>query len=254
MTKTALAGISTALVITSFLPCLAADKVPVQSSRPLPANTVKVPISTWDFGTRITWFMLTDDKRKEDLSDSFYGSINELKDKQNFLPVKFFADYYFTPYLGIDLTWDQAKVTARKIGGHTDGTFDLKGPIVSIIGRYRNETTCTPYAGIGLAYMLASFDPDYNWQYAIDPETGAYKNGDYFNQNFHPDNPFGFVVSAGAAFNVDGNWDVDLYLRYTSVRLNFTHKTYWGDEETDAADVRLPLDNVALGIGVRYSM
>ncbi|MBA4386862.1 MAG: hypothetical protein C0404_02705 [Verrucomicrobia bacterium] len=211
-------------------------------------------MNTWDFGTRVTWFMLTDSRRKEDLSDSFYGSINELKARQNLLPVKFFAHRYLTPDLGIDFSWDQIKVTARKIGGHTDGTFDLKGPIVSLIGHYRKSTVCTPYAGAGFALMITSFDPDYNWKYAILPDTGEHKNGVAWSQNFYPDDALGLVVYAGATFNVAESWSVDFLVRYISMDLDFTHKNYVGDETTDSSSITFPMSSITVGIGVHCSM
>lgn len=243
-----------ATLAATTLACAQQRGLPVQPRNPAPVKpTVEVPISTWDFGTRITYFTLLDSTRAMDLSDSFYGSINELRADQDYLPLKFFAEYYFTPFLGVDLMWDQAKITARKRDGHADGQFKLLGPAISLLARYRNETVATPYAGAGLAYFMASFDADYSWKHAVHTDTGFYEHGEPWNQNFYVDDMISPILYAGVSFNVQDEWDVDFCLRYMKGDLEGSHKTFWGDEEIDSTSISFPMDNISFGVGARYS-
>lgn len=209
------------------------------------------PLDDFEFGTRITHFILNDSKRDPAAvraSDgSFYGSITELDAKQSYMPVKLFVDYKMTPYWGFDLTWDQFRAdTITRSDGHNDGTIELKGPIVSIFGRLPNESIVTPYAGFGFGYFLGNFDEEYRWQYAIQDD-GTYKNGAGWSQTMDLDNSFGWVVYAGAAIEIVDHWNADLFVRYTKVDVDGTHTT-----PGDVADVSFPMSNTTVGLGVRY--
>lgn len=66
--------------------------------------------SHFRIGTRVTWFMLDDSKRKVDMSDSYFGSITELRAIQNWIPpYKLYADIMINPYIGVEVTWDQIR-------------------------------------------------------------------------------------------------------------------------------------------------
>jgi len=222
-------------------------------------------------GTRITGYAFTHitglhvDTHSGDESgtdSSFLGSINKLEADQNYMPVKIYADWFFTRDWGIELTWD--KVIAASHSVHpddtdvTDGKWDIKGPILSMIGRYCNSTRVTPYGGIGITYMFTDFDAAPYWSLRMSPAQWA-ANGysDYpliGSQTMDTDNALGFVAFGGCDVEVAHNFLLDVYARYMNVAVD-TH--YYinlpGGGYEDHGWYKIPLSNVALGLGVTYA-
>ena len=207
-------------------------------------------LQNFGIGTRITYFWLRDRKRDFQAGigatpGSFYGSINQLDAQQNYLPLKIFVDYKFSPYCGVELMYDQLRADAiTQIDGHSDGTINLIGPIASIIGRYPNATRLTPYAGLGVAYFFAKFDENPRWS---EPP------GRNFRQTFELDNTAGWIVCGGCDVKISGPWSADLFLRYTEVDVSGIHWLNGQENNIGGRHPDFPLSNIAAGMGVRYS-
>ena len=197
-----------------------------------------------EVGTRVTGFRLEDSSRSSD--DRFYGSIDKLDAVQDYWPIKVFVDYNVNPYWGIDLTWDQVQAdTITKEDGHNDGTLNVGGPIASVFVRYPGLAWMVPYAGGGVAYYFSEFNEENSWRYPP-------SNPGIRQQTFHPDDAVGWVVYAGVSVQVVEHWYADLYVRHTGVSVKGEHDVdvYY---EVQTGDFKFPLDNDAIGLGVRYA-
>jgi outer membrane protein W len=207
-------------------------------------------------GARVAYFQLL-----KKSSESFLGTINGLNEDQCSLPIKFFADWFFTPTWGIEITWDTIKARTGTQEGDSDGTFTLKGPIISLIGRYVNDSSWTPYGGIGLAFFWADFDYDPAWYWGFpsdqewidagrpsEPHLGKIRTMDL-------NNPIGILLNAGCEYRISDRWSADLYLRWTDVDVKAEALIYV-DEELwrTAGPAKIPMDNIAVGLGIRYSL
>ncbi len=209
-------------------------------------------------GVRGTGFRLEDRDRNPNATSaaqgSFYGSITELKARQDLWPYKFFADYLFCPYGGLELTWDRVGAdTITRQDGHNDGTVIANAPLLGAFGRYPNDTGFVPYAGIGVGYAFTHFEPDYHWTHAILPN-GDFKAGPDWRQSFDMRDSWSWFLYAGLSVALNANWALDLYVRHEELNLHATHSTYVGTTLTSGpTDFSLPFRNDALGIGARYS-
>ncbi len=209
-------------------------------------------------GVRSTVFRLEDHDRNPNATSaaqgSFYGSITELKASQDLWPYKFFADYLFCPYGGLELTWDRVEAdTITRLDGHSDGTVIVNAPLLGAFGRYPNDTGFVPYAGVGVGYAFAHFEPDYHWTHAILPN-GDFKAGPDWHQSFDMHDSWCWFLYAGLSVALNANWALDLYVRHEEMDVHATHSTYVGDTLTSGpTDFSLPFRNDALGIGARYS-
>ncbi|MBI3987248.1 MAG: hypothetical protein HY343_10025 [Lentisphaerae bacterium] len=217
-------------------------------------------------GTRLTVFTLQTDNKKY-----FMGFIDVLEEEQDLWPTKVFAQWLFTPYVGLELTWDQvaAKLWNSEDIPHDDGMLSLRGPIVTLFGQYPNETIFTPYAGVGAGWFLADFDPnpiwhngfgyemtwdqavaDYEaWRAAGSPE---WPNNGY-QRILEPEDTYGLVLTAGSSIGINRRWAADLYLRYmwADVDAHYTRRVF-GEVIDDRGTFTFPLSNFAAGLGVKY--
>ena len=193
-------------------------------------------------GTRVTWFYLDDSKRNPDMSDSYYGSITELRAIQNLIPYKLYADIMINPYIGVEITWDQIQSdTITRLDGHNDGTIDLKGPLAGLLLRYPNATRLTPYGGVGAAWFRAEFNEDYYWQY---PRAT-------YEQEIDLQNTWGWFAYLGLSIRIWSRWSAELYYRHTGVSVNGNHWEY--NQTRMTGTFTFPLSNEALGLGANYT-
>jgi hypothetical protein len=201
----------------------------------------------FEIGTRLTLFRLLETRRN--WPDHFYGTITELKEEQNYWPIKFFVDLTFNRYLGVEATWDEvrAEILASDTSGLSDGTLDLRGPIFSVFGRYP-VARFVPYAGVGVMLVYSSFDPTDMWHYRdLPPEAQE-------EQNFAFDNAVAPVVYGGLGVQFSRHWSADLYLRYTYLELKGEHYfKLHGDTLDETRQVEIPMSNLAGGISIRYA-
>ena len=210
-------------------------------------------------GTRVTHFVLLDDERST--SDTFLGHINKLEDEQDYTPTKIFVDYLITPTWGFELTWDQ--VQARVVNGgdgsqDIDGTLKADGLILTFVGRYVNETRATPFAGIGAAFMNASFDEDDWWHLGYSSEAdyialGSPTKARNGKKRIMPvEDDAGLVVTGGVDYEVTDNFLLDFYVRYMNVSIDGEAQITLGHSTDTSATGSFDLENVALGAGAIY--
>jgi opacity protein-like surface antigen len=202
-----------------------------------------------EIGTRVTYFMLHDDRRDYDGGNRFFGSINNLDVDQQYLPVKLFVAYKFNPYWGTELTVEQLDVEtwSRRPDGDswTDGTINLLGPIASVFGRYPNATIFTPYAGVGAGYFFADFDANPTWRHS----------GSIY-QDFRVDDALGWIGYVGLMVNLNDRWEIDFLVRYMQMDVEGDHMTSRDDGRSYYTNPRdhftFPMSNTSLGLGLRY--
>ena len=209
-----------------------------------------------ELGTRVTYFMLQDDS-----SDSFLGSINQLDEKQDYIPYKVFADWMITPAIGVELTWDGIEADAQTAATdqHVDGDFTLTGPIATVFGRYVNETIFTPFAGVGLSYMFGDFEEAKWWAlgYAHENDWAALGYPDTVRNNItrciDVDDAVGLVFTCGSDIQITENVSANLYFRYIDIEADATFTEKRGDVDVvNHESNSIPFSHVALGLGVKY--
>lgn len=235
----------------------AVQRDPGVESTPAPADDV-----TWEWywpdfdgrlelGTRSAWFKLLDDD-----SDSFVGSVTHLEAEQGLWPIKLFARWWFNRHWGLELTWDRVEAEAQP-ADDPDGIFSATGPLLNVIGRYPNQTRWTPYGFFGLGWMMGKFDPYAWWELGYDtpadwelydrnPDTGIRRHMDMSDE-------FAIVIGGGASYSIQPNLALDLQLRYMALDLDdHYYRTSNGRVVNDWGVTTIPLDNIALGLGISY--
>jgi outer membrane protein W len=209
-----------------------------------------------ELGARVAYFQLL-----KKGSESFLGTISDLDEDQSSLPIRLFADWFFTPIWGVEITWDTIKARTETRENDSDGTFVLNGPMISLIGKYINKSPWTPYGGIGLVYFIADYDSDpaWHWGFHSDQEwiDAGRPSEPYMGRirTMNLNNPFGIFLNAGCEYKISNKWSADVYIRWTKVDLKAEALTYIDGELTsDIGPKNIPLDNIALGLGIRYSL
>ncbi len=250
---------------------------PTPAPEPAPASTAEVakvtlpeeppavippvaetPWGDISIGTRMIYFRLMKENKQ-----TFLGNINRLEEKQDMAPDRLYVNWYPTRYAGAELTWDKARATTHNQNSETgqgDGDFVFSGPILTLMFRYPNETGFTPYGGIGMAFLNCSFENDAWWYYGW-PSPEAYeaagspsefRNG--YKREITVENANAFVIAAGCDYRLDSHWLAEFYVRYMSLDLD-AHYVH-GDSTLDPSTshtTKIPFDNVALGVGIRYT-
>jgi outer membrane protein W len=192
---------------------------------------------------------------------TYLGSIYALSDEQNLLPIQPFLTYYFTRYMGLELAYDsfEAKTLAYNGAIKTDGKIDIKGPTLTLLGRYPNQTSFTPYAGIGLGFFSTHFDADPAWAlgYADTAEWSSYgypkTSVDGYYRYMFLDNIVSVLLTAGVSWNIYGNWSLDLSAEYIKANVDATFRSYSYGVNFINEPGSFPMSNVSLRTGISYT-
>ena len=113
-----------------------------------------------EIGVRATYFTLMETSNPE----GFVGSITQLEADQSSFPFHLFFIYNVNAWWGVELTFDDIRAAARNgWNGDSDGTYRLRGPVLSVFGRYPNASRWTPYAGLGFGYFSGTFEDEAWW-------------------------------------------------------------------------------------------
>jgi outer membrane protein W len=210
-----------------------------------------------ELGTRMTYFIL------QDSSDDggFLGSIVELDDQQDYIPWKLYATWMFNAKWGIELTWDQVQAEAitADTDSHSDGDFELTGPILSATYRMDARGSFSPYAQLGIAWMLGDFEPVQWWALGYDKEsdwvllgsTDEVRNG--ITREIDVEDSLGLVASVGSGVRISERWSADLYLRYMWLEADTTFTEYRSGKPIAGDSSTIPFSNLALGLGATYA-
>lgn len=229
----------TVIVLWSFHPsALAKSTGDVETAGELPASGKPEFFLSkhLEVGLRYIYFWLTDDSRPSDNSDNFLGSINKLEEDQNGVPYPF-INYMFTKYVGLSMSYDELQVkTITKEDGHTDGSYELKGPVLSILCRYCNSSHFTPYAEAGIAFYNGGFNHDPAWRHVGN------------DRRMEIDDTEGYLLTIGCSVVFSQNWSMDIFCRYEDVEVNDKYFLNGNLREEQT----IPLSNTGLGGSVKY--
>lgn len=202
------------------------------------------------------YFMLHDGKRSvtdsngdgviqdtEVLRVSFLGSIDELEEKQSRFP-RLYVQWEFEEFWGVEATWGHYRAkTITFWDGHTDGTFDLAGPEISVYGRYPNPTIFTPTAGLTLAYYGLDFVHNPAWRF----NSGI-------QQVFSPDPTIGTGIFVGCDVELDPIWTLDVSYRIMWAEFDNSYQIRTSDGRyviDDRGTTTFPFDSSVLAVGVK---
>ena len=219
-------------------------------------------------GTRVSYQYLTDSdsgaKGGTQGEGTFLGTIYALDEIQQPLPVNFFATYFFTKYIGVELAYEsiEAETVATSIGYSTiksDGDVSLSGPTLSVVGRYPNNTRFTPYLSLGVGYFFADFDEAAHWALGYsDPSVyealgSPSTNYDGKSRVMDVDDEIGVVMAAGCAYRITESLSFDLSLSYTAVETDATFTGYVDGVQVLEQEGSFPLDTLALRAGITFA-
>ena len=210
-------------------------------------------------GTRLTPFLLL----KDESAAGFLGTISKLEAEEDYLPWKFLVEYHSTPRWGAELTWDQIAVHAvtHAVDHHMDGDFVLTGPILSGVYHGEKHGRFQPYAELGLAWMLADFDPAQWWSlgYAHESDWILLGSSDEprnsITREIKVDDTPGVILAAGSRIEITRHWSGDVLLRYMYLEpaAEFTEFRNGMPIPGVADEGAIPLSNLALGLGATYT-
>jgi outer membrane protein W len=221
------------------------------------AGSVTAPGTAERFalGTRMTHVVLTDGD-----ASSEEWTISELEEQQDYLPTGLFAQWFFTPQVGVEVTWE--KVVADTITDtadqHSDGAFEIHGVLLQLLGRWPVEGRVTPFGGLGLGFYLGDFEAETWWRYGYSSkatweELGSPSTPRHgVEREITTNDPIGWVATLGADIELAGGWDLDLLVRYVGVDIEAHYVRYVeGHVEKDHPWEDVPLDHLSFCAGVR---
>jgi outer membrane protein W len=216
-----------------------------------------------EIGLRSISFQLeTDHKSSSGGRDTFLGSITDLEEDNDLVPTRIFVDYLVTPFWGVELSYDKivaaTKTSSAVNAVKSDGDVELSGPILSVFGRYPNDTAFVPYAGLGIAFYDADFSGTAHWalgysgpaEYAAAGSPNTSKGGRTRSMDVDVDPEF--VIYGGALWNFRDHWALDLYIRQMDVDVDasFTGKVRERVEQVKKGS--FPMGHVAYGASMHY--
>ena len=200
-------------------------------------------VNRLEIGTRITHFTLLDNKKGDSITriGTFFGTVNQLKEDQDYLPAKLFVQYRIIPQFGVGLAYDKFGFDTGDWGmgsgiGGSDGKAVLSGPLVYLLGRYPNKTRFTPFGELGIALYSATFDADANWASSNDKRVSL-------------GSTTGYYLAAGCDMQITEQFLIDLYGRYMNVSDVNGEWFLLGNKN---GDVVLTPSYLAIGIGAKF--
>jgi hypothetical protein len=205
-----------------------------------------------EVGARWTYFNLNDTRRENfdangTFTGGFLGSINQLNAKQEYWPLPV-VRFNVIPYAGIELSYDHIRAETRTyFDAHTDGTFDLRGPLVALYGRYPNKTRFTPSLGVGLAFYGTDFEEDAWWHGDTQPPGPVMQWIDTTRTT-------GYFLFVACDIAIYKQWSAELYARDMSADVD-GHYTITTRDLTvidDFGTTKFPMSYWAAGLGVKY--
>ncbi len=223
-----------------------------------------------EIGLRFTYFSLVDDEKNNydkngNFVDGFLGSINKLDAEQTFMPYPFLR-YYPIPYVGIELGYDKMRAKTKKYyddDDDSDGSIDMKGPSIALLGRYPNETTLTPYGGVGVVFYNCDFEYDGYWHHGFrnSADYNAWRaqgspewpnNG--YERNIKLSDTTAWYITGGASWEIVEHIALDFQLRYMWADVDaHYYLSFYGNKFDDRGNFNFPMENWAGQLSVKYS-
>ena len=206
-----------------------------------------------ELGTRSMYVTLQSDKQGRgtsidgDWGGSYLGSLNYIDESQDYSPIRFYAQQFFTEYIGFGVSYDavEAKTLERDRGGDPnndgpgDGYVGAQGPIIYFVGRMPTETIFTPFLELGLALYSTYFDENAEWS----------RGGTRYMET---EDTTAFVLGAGCDVAISDGFSVNLYARWVAgadVDTDFMLK----GQDDPVSTGSFPLDYIGFGLGVKYA-
>ncbi len=224
---------------------------------PKPKSNPKKESASWDYknalstihgyahdnlqvGFRMSYFKLMETEK-----ESFLGSINNLKEDQDFVPHLFARIKLMEPFwvvLGSSTlkakTWTLAEPEAD-LEGYTDGTIELSGPYVLLHFHSKRQNDLQWFSEIGFAMYEANFIHDPAWRDA---------RGVVNSHLMHFEDTLGLMVNGGCDLLVTDDISLSAHVGYTRVSSDMTY--YLNGEKWDSRT--FPLSNLSLGLSAQY--
>jgi len=197
----------------------------------------------FEIGTRMTSYSLKDTSRPMD--NRFLGSINELKEDQDYAPYKFFANVWLLKWLGAGISYEKVSAMTWTVEpgeeSYSDGTFVMDGPIFSALAAWPNRTRFTPFAELGWMAMSGSFEEDPAW---------ANAHGRLNYQRFEiVEKKGGDVWGFGCAIQLYRQVELDFIFRRLKASVVVDHILLGNIQHNDR---EFPMDSDWYGMGLKY--
>lgn len=232
-------------------------------------------------GYRLTRVSLDDNSRGG--TDPYYGHVIGLEvDNGIDLFRSLYADWYPTKWwhidLGAGLAWSHVEAATRNIEGHSDGSIEAGGPVLTAIARvpvhqriFGYQWTFEPCVGLGVAYLQSDFNHAAWWHhgFGLDLRGGgneADARADYddwvdrgspedeilYTRTIRTDSTMGWVFRTGIRAS-HGPLGIDVFLRRLNADIEGTYTQEWNSEQDVSQDVGYPLTGWTYGIGASYA-
>jgi outer membrane protein W len=181
-------------------------------------------------------------------SGGFLGTIYAVDEVQNLAPLKPFITYYFAQYVGLELAYDEmkAETVATDVDEpgriKSDGEASLSGPTLTLLGRYPNESSFTPYLGVGIGFFSGDFEESAEWE------------GDFSrSRQMEIDDATAFLLTVGTTYNLTPSWLIDFSVQYVQADADATFLGYTKGVLDTNMPGSFPMDNVAFRLGIIYA-
>lgn len=217
-----------------------------------------------DIGARVGKFRL------DQHNGSFIGTVVRLDENQSQTP-DLFVSWWFFPYVGLE--WTRTEVSAEAETDthpeYSDGSLEMKGPLLSLYGRYPFEmdlghrtVKVTPYAGVGLSSLSARFRAAGWWRYGF-PNLRQYNQweaagrpassaSDYERAMSVTDDT-GHVWTLGCCVVVWRRLSVDLCFRTVDTATDVTYVRSYANGNSETSYGYFPMSHKTYSLGLRYS-
>lgn len=191
-------------------------------------------------GLRVSYYYLLENNK-----ESFLGSINELKEDQDYMPHPYISIKIMDPFwvsLGYNKlrakTWTKPEPQYNE-EGYTDGTIDLSGPFILLHYRKEINRMRSWFIETGFTIYDADFVHNPSWR-----DAGGFY--DSHVMDFY--DTYGLMMNAGINFDINKNWKASVFASYTRVSVDMTYYLYG----TKRDERIFPLSNFAAGAGIVY--
>ena len=149
--------------------------------------------------------------------------------------------YWFLPRVGLQAAWESVRGRAWTLDTadpHYDGDMVLSGPSLLLMARYPNKTRCTPYAGVGLAWLQGDFREEASWS------AGGWRN-------MSASDTTGTLVSLGCEVKIWRRLQADFTLSYLNAE---SDAAWWYLTDTAyRAQWTWPADSYLTQLGLTYA-
>lgn len=225
----------------------------------------RFPKNRLSFGLRSSLQILTDadsgHRGGTSGSGTFLGTIYALDESQNLAPIRPFITYDISPWFSLEMAYDYQEAQTLAASGSvdkSDGDVILQGPTLSLLGKYPNSTSFTPFFGLGVGFYSADFDESDHWALGYPNEITYVALGSpstLYNgrrRSMDAEDTIVLLIQAGLTYAINPRWFLDLSAQYFRSDVDATFHGYTDGVPDTEITGELPMDNLSLRIGVGY--